>query len=648
MAEKAAVKASSLRRRGDMALALTAVLMILLMVVPLPPLILDVLLALNLAVSATTLLVTLYAEEPLALNAFPSLLLFITLFRLTLNLAATRLILSEGQAGGIIQTFGAFVTGGNLVVGVILFLLLTVVNFVVITKGAGRIAEVAARFVLDALPGKQLSIDADLNAGIIDESEAKRRRDKVAAEADFYGAMDGASKFVRGETIAGLLIVFVNVLGGLILGMAEQDLSWAEAVSVYVTLAVGCGLVMQIPALLISVGAGILMTRSSSKQQLGDVLVDQLFHHPKVLWMTAALLAALALVPGMPWLILVPMAVVLAVYAKTLRKETSASPEPSSSSPGQPAARVLDNGADLDKALIVDPLTIDLAQDLLPLAQASEGGLLERLSQLRRQVALELGVVLPSVRCRDNASLVSKSYRIAIRGVEVHRASLREAPDAAGALMAAVDRVVHDHAHELIDRQEVARLVDNARPHASAVIDELLPKRLTLGPILRVLQNLLREGVSIRDFISILEILADHAATTQDPEALTEHVRQGLSRKISQQWASEDGALHAVLLDPRVEEMLSLSLHKEESSVRLVLSPKIVSKISEQVERFVSQTSGPSRHPVVLTTALLRPHLKKVVYRRLPQTPVLSVNEIEPSMEVKPLGVITSEVLVDL
>lgn len=690
-------KLVSVHRHSDVIFAVAVIGIVLLLVVPLPPVLLDVMLSFSILLAVTTLLMTLYVEEAIEFSAFPTLLLFLTLFRLGLNIASTRMILSQAQAGDIIKTFGEFVTGGNQVVGFVIFTLLTVINFVVITKGSGRVAEVAARFTLDAMPGKQMSIDADLNAGIIDEQEAKMRRSKITLEADFYGSMDGASKFVRGDAIAGIVITVVNILGGLMIGMFVRGMGWEEAVNVYTLLSVGDGLVSQVPALLISVGAGIIVTRSSSsRSNLGQTLRVQLFNNPRVLFITASIVAMLGLVPGMPVLVMFSIAGVLALYSYSLWRLSSdelasfgaAMTSPKAVEEGKPKSQP----EEVERALFVDPMEIEMGYGLIPLVDQSRGGdLLSRITVIRRQIASELGVVVPPIRIRDNMSLESDNYSIKIKGIEVTSGKLfldsylamnpgnvemsisgiktiepafglpalwisssqKDAAEAAGytvvdtlsVLATHLTEIIHAHAYELINRQEVAKLIENAKVHASAVVEELVPNLLTNGQVMRVLQNLLRERISIRDIVSILEMLADHAQQTTDPFILTEYVRQGLARSISKQYSDDSHTIHAITLDPKVEQMIMESIQKNDFGSRVILRPSTVQKVMEELNRFVDESSQKGAQAVVLVSPTVRLHFKQLIERNMPRLPVLSFNELSTDIEVVSAGVISSEVL---
>jgi flagellar biosynthesis protein FlhA len=680
-------------RHSDLFLAAAVIFILLLLVIPLTDYALDFLISVSIVISVLTLLVTLYTEETLSFNAFPSFLLFLTLFRLGLNIASTRMILTEGHAGYIIKTFGEVVTGGNAFVGFVIFLLLTGINFVVITKGSGRVAEVAARFTLDSLPGKQLAIDADVNAGLIDEKTAKERRDKIMVEADFYGAMDGASKFVRGDAIAGMVIILVNIVGGFIVGMVIKGMSWDQVIKVYITLTVGDGLVTQIPALLVSVGAGIIVTRSSTKENLAESFRKQLFNSPKVLTITSTILFLLGCVPGMPQLVIFPIVATLYFYAFYLSKlpEFQKDLEKSHDLHGSLELRGK-KLEDVEKILFIDPMEIELGHRLTSLVEEKKGNnLLKRISLIRRQIAMEMGIVVPSIRIKDNLMLNAESYLIKIKGNEVAlgmlhidnylamnpgtvkqtitgipslepafglpalwiKASLKDyavncgyiVADPMTVLMTHLTEVIRSHANELVNRQEVAKLIDNTREIAPAVISELVPAKLSIGQVLRVLQNLLRERVSIRDMVTILEILADSISRTTDMEALTEYVRQGLARTLTKQYTSDNNKLFVIVLDPKVEEMLIESLQTSNLGKMVIINPSIANKIIYQTRDIIKKAATRGVQPVFMTSAPLRPYFKRFIERTLPRLPVLSIYEIVPDMEIETLGVVTMDVL---
>lgn len=682
------------QHKSDAFLAVAVIFILFLLILPFSGFALDALISFSILLSVVTLLITLYTNEAIAFSAFPSFLLFLTLFRLGLNIATTRIILTEAHAGQIIQTFGEVVTGGNQFVGFIIFLLITGVNFVVITKGSGRVAEVAARFTLDSLPGKQLSIDADVGAGLIDEEEAKKRRDKIMIEADFYGAMDGASKFVRGDAIAGIIITLVNIIGGFIVGMGMRGMKWDEVVNVYITLTVGDGLVTQIPALLVSVAAGIIVTRSSSTDDLAESLRKQMFNNPKVLSITAFILLMLAFIPGMPIVVIAPISLILFLYSYALVKEENQKifAKESKKDSIEKADTYLQHVEEVERILFIDPMEIELGSQLTPLVKKSlEGNLQTRISHIRRQIASELGFVIPSIRIHDNRSLEPETYFIKIKGNEVSSGKLHlnqflaidsgritkkmkgeeilepafglsaiwinplqkeEAIEAGyivvdplSAFTTHLTEVIRSHSHELINRQDAAKIIDNARQYASKVIEEIFPSKLSLGQILRVLQNLLRERIPIRDIVSILEILADHCLATIDPDVLSEYVRQGLARSITQQNLNNDQSIHVITLDPKVEEMMIASIQKNAIEKKLVMHPEIISKILTEIQDILHEATKKGLRPVFLTSPMLRPHFKRLIERRYPRLPVMSFYELVPEIPVQSLGAISIDVL---
>jgi flagellar biosynthesis protein FlhA len=675
-------KLKLIHRNSDLILAYIVVSIIMLLVVPLRPFVLDGLITFSFILAITTLLVTLYTEDPLSFSSFPSLLLFITLFRLGLNIASARMILTQGEAGKIIQTFGDFVTGGNQIIGFVLFILLTGINFVVITKGSGRVAEVAARFTLDAMPGKQMSIDADLNAGIIDQEEAQLRRQRIVTEADFYGAMDGASKFVRGDAIAGVVIILVILAGGFLVGMVQNNLNFQQASALYVPLTVGDGLVTQIPALLISVGAGIIVTRSSSRENLGKLFRKQLFSNPKVLAVTGSTILLLGLMPGMPFLVTFPVAIALFIYAYILQKRSEAETDEAAITSDETEFKKKKIGS-LDRILFVDTLKVELGPGLSPLSSpTSKESLFKRIGQIRQQIALELGIVVPPIRIINNPALPEDTYVVKIKGNEIGRGTLKlnsflaiptqniglkeelKSPfwinadqkenaqsrgyiliDPLTVLTNHLLEIIRNHADELLNRQEVARLIDNAKDYASAVINEILPHRLTLGQILKILQNLLRERISIRDIGSILEILADYCQTSKDVDVLTEYVRQGLARNISKQYLSEDNRLHVITLDPKVEQAMLNGLQVNEFGKQIIVHPGITLKLVESLNRLIDRTKQGGVQPILMTTAGIRPYVKKLIERNLPQVPTLSYQEVAPDVPITPIGMVPPDVL---
>jgi flagellar biosynthesis protein FlhA len=680
-------------RHSDLFLAAAVIFILLLLIIPLTDFALDFLISASIIISVMTLLVTLYTEETLSFNSFPSFLLFLTLFRLGLNIASTRMILTEGHAGYIIKTFGEVVTGGNAFVGFVIFLLLTGINFVVITKGSGRVAEVAARFTLDSLPGKQLAIDADVNAGLIDEKVAKERRDKIMVEADFYGAMDGASKFVRGDAIAAMVIILVNMVGGFVVGIFIKGMNWDQVVKVYITLTVGDGLVTQIPALLVSVGAGIIVTRSSTKENLAESFRKQLFNNPKVLTITSTILFLLGCVPGMPKLVIFPLVATLYFYAYYLNKLPDHLKDSEKTQDSHISAELRGRKLeDIEKILFIDPMEIELGHKLTSLVEEKKGNnLLKRISLIRRQIATEMGIVVPSIRIRDNLSLNPENYVIKIKGNEVAlgelhidnflamnpgtvkqtisgiaslepafglsalwiKASIKDyavncgyiVADPMTVLMTHLTEVIRSHANELLDRQEVSKLIENTREITPTVIVELIPGKINMGQILRILQNLLRERVSIRDLVTILENIADNIDQTIDVEVLTEYVRRGLARALTKQYTTDNKKIFAIILDPKVEEMLIESIQNTSLGKMIVIHPSIANKIIYQTKDVILKAAARGVQPIFMTSAPLRPYFKRFVERSISKLPVLSFYEIISDTEIETLGVVSMDVL---
>ena len=669
--------------RGDIVLAGGLVGVLALTVVPLPAAVLDVLLAFSLCAAVLTFLVAFYVEKPLEFSAFPSLLLFVTLLRLALNVASARLILTNGDsgthaAGGIIQAFGDFAVGGNFVVGAIVFLILVIVNFIVITKGAERISEVSARFTLDSMPGKQMAIDADLGAGMITEKEARQRRREVEQEADFHGAMDGASKFVRGDAIAGLLIVAINIVGGMIIGIVQKDMSAVDAAHTFTTLSIGDGLVTQIPALLVSTGAALLITRSGD-DPLAGALGQQLLSRARPIKMSAVILLLIGLIPGMPHLIFVGLAALTwwvsrrAGRAQAARAagEAGAIPLPGghAAAPSRHDPEV--QKADIEAALPVELLSLDVGLDLLPLVDATRNGeILSRVADLRKHIALELGLIVPPVHVRDDLRLKPGGYRISISGVTVAEGEVRAgrlmAIDAGGRAIASlpgeaarepvfglpakwigasergraeaagctvvdassvvatnVTEVIRRHAADLLGRREVQELLDLAGKHDSKVVEELIPHLMSLGDVIKVLRGLLRENVSIRDLRTILEALADHAAQIKDPGELTELVRQRLARRITRQNLTDAGQLRAMVLAPKAEDLF------RDSGTR---NARALSKLTGEIEDHTRRAVESDVPAVLVVAPDIRRTVAAVAQRHIPGLTVLSYREVDPSV----------------
>ena len=676
---------AGLLRYSDVFIAFVVITIVAMMIIPMPPFLLDIMLTFNITFALLVLLIAMNTLQPLEFSVFPSLLLVATLFRLSLNVSSTRLILLEGYAGRVILSFGQFVVSGNPVVGFIVFLILVVIQFIVITKGAERVAEVAARFTLDAMPGKQMSIDADLNAGIITENEARVKRLEIRREADFYGAMDGASKFVKGDAIAGIVITLINIGGGFIIGMLQEGMPWDAALQKYTLLTVGDGLVTQIPALLISTATGIIVTRSASESNLGQDLTKQLLSQPRVLTVATVLLTLLGLIPGLPSIPFFFLAGLTGYLAYNLNisqqreikqrdTEREKKPDP------------LLQQRDMTSLLQVDPLEVELGYALVPMADPQQGGdLLERIVLIRRQQALEMGFLVPTVRVRDNMQLSPNQYRISVRGLETAEGELmpgyvlamgpeeseshvdgiptreptfglpalwireeqrQEAEEAnytvvdpPAVLATHLTEVIKEHIHELLGRQEVKTLLDGIRENYPAIVDELVPTILSLGQVQRVLGNLLKEKVSIRNLVTILETLGDYGPLTKDTDLLTEYVRQSLARQISHQYRPEKGPLPVITLAPDVEETIRSSLQQSEYGNYLALAPEKTEKLLHSLKSIYQEAMAQGyQTPILLSSPVIRFYLWRLLEKQLPRMPVLSYNELEANMEIQVIG----------
>jgi flagellar biosynthesis protein FlhA len=690
MAESIAVKRSALSSitAGSSAmLAIGVIGILLVMLVPLPTFILDILLSFSITISIIILLMSMYVMKPLDFSAFPSVLLTVTLLRLSLNVASTRLILLHGHegtgaAGQVIKAFGSFVVGGNYVVGMIVFSVLVLINFVVITKGATRIAEVAARFTLDAMPGKQMSIDADLNTGLISDSDARRRRREIETEANFYGAMDGASKFVRGDAVAGIIIVLVNVVGGLIVGVMQQGMAMADAARTYTLLSVGDGLVTQVPALIVSTAAGMLVTRTTASGELGEEMKKQLFTQPKAIALASIVLFTFALIPGMPKVAFIIVASLMSFLAYTLFQSGE---KPVEQQEETKTAPVAETSADL--LMPLDPLCLEVGYGLIPLVDTSQGGeLLHRIKALRKQLAAEMGFIMPAVHIRDNLQLKPNEYSFLMKGAEIARGELildhrlaivpeengfkiagistrepafglpavwipeREAEaiqakgivvvDAATVVTTHITEIVKSHVDELLGRQEVQAIIDSLGASHPKVIEDLVPKTVPLGTLQKVLQRLLRERVSIRDILMIIETLADYVPMTKNVDILTGYVRQALGRTITRQYRDRDNTIHVMMVSPAVEEVINRSIQHTEYESFVSPDPGVVRTFIEGAHKLMGSFTSKGLPPIVLTSANTRIHLKKIMERFFPNIVVLAHNEITSDTNITSLGMV--------
>ncbi len=670
---------------------------VLLLILPVPPLLLDLLLAVSIASSLLILLVILYTDDPSEFTGFPSLLLFVTLFRLALNVATTRLILISGNAGHIIEAFGNFVVGGNYVVGIVIFAILVIINFVVITKGAGRIAAVAARFTLDAMPGKQMAIDAELGAGIINEQQARARRRKVEQEADFYGAMDGASKFVRGDAVAAVIITVVNVVGGFAIGMAQRGMSLTEALSRYTLLSIGDGLVSQIPALVTSMAAGLLVTRAASRNNFGEELGRQLTSYPRALSILAAMLALLSLVPGLPMFPFLVLAVLAWYIGRNIKPRTAGDTEASrkadgkaakGSEVGTAAAPGAASGAATDKLenlLGVDAMLIELGFGLVSLADPRKGGdLLERVTGVRRQFAQDMGLLIPPIKLRDNLQIGANEYRFLLKGNPVaignlmpgyslamnatnSRVQLKGIPttepvfqlpatwiteverktaeiagytvvDASSVLITHLTEVVKHQSHEILSRQDVQQLLDHLKTTHPTVVNELVPAQLNVGHIQRILQNLLAEGISIRNLASILEKVSDFAGVSKNPDELSEHARRALGPQIVKPYQDERGVLKAITLDPRLEQEIAKGVRQSQTEIALLLEPRLARHLVESLSKMIQGLLASGQAPVVLCGPHIRLAFRRFFEATFSDLTVLSYSEVPSRVDIQSAG----------
>lgn len=687
-------------RQSDIILAVLAITIIVFMMVPIPTWMMDMLLTINISLAFLILMAALYTDRPLQFSTFPTLLLLVTLLRLSLNVSSSRLILTAGDAGKVIDAFGNFVIGKNYIVGILIFLILVVIQFVVVTNGATRIAEVAARFTLDAMPGKQMAIDADLNTGLIDEDEAKRRRLTIQKEADFYGAMDGASKFVRGDAIAGLVIVFVNIIGGICIGIFQFHWEITKVLAVFTRLTIGDGLVTQIPAIVIAIATGILVSRSIGEEQLAQKMGKQIFLSPRGVLVVANALLLLGLatpLPKIPFLLVGIIITTVGIIllrgeSKEFLMEGSASsgrvvlPSGSTPPPMLPEGKESENMVALLK---IDPIELEIGYRLIPLVDAEQGGdLLERITKIRRQMALQLGLILPPIRVRDNIQLKPRDYSIKLRGIEVAHGEIhvghylamnpgidtedlegikttepvfglpaiwitdahKEKAEMLGftvfdpstVIATHITEIVKRHSADILTRQDVQALLDNVKKEAPAVVDELVPALLSIGEIQRVFQNLLKEKISIRDLVPILESLANWARTTKDPDMLSEYARQGISRSICQFYVTPQGVLPVITLKPDLEGIISDSVMRTDQGLSMTLDPLLVQKIVQTIAKEVDKVMSKGyTQPILLCSSKIRLVLRRLTERTLPHLTILSYNEIIPGqVDLQTIGVI--------
>lgn len=682
-------KRFSIKNNMDIIMAFVVISVVLMIIIPLPPEILDILLSFNITISVVIILLTMFTTEVLQFSVFPTLLLITTLFRLALNISSARLILKDAYAGEVINAFGSFVVGGNYVVGIIIFLIIVIIQFIVITNGAGRVSEVSARFTLDAMPGKQMSIDADLNAGLIDEMGARERRKRLQQEADFYGAMDGASKFIKGDAIAGIIITGINIIGGIIIGVVMLNMDAATAAQTYTRLTIGDGLVTQVPALLISTASGILVTRSGNDENFGTLAVRQLTGFPKVIAIASVVLLFLAIIPGLPHLAFFILAIACGISAYLLYKEEKEKAIEQIEIEQQEITEIESKEPENVMSLIsVEPMEVEIGYGLIPLADEVSGGdLLQRITSVRRQCAIEMGIVVQPIRIRDNLQLKTNEYVIKIRGTVVAKGELmpnmllcmdptngeaeiqgirtiepsfglpaiwvnkdqREEAEIKGltvvdpttVMVTHLTETIKNHCYELLGRQEVKLIVDSVKEKYNTVVEELIPDLLTIGELQKVLQNLLRERVPIKDMVTIMESLADNSRTTKDIEVLTEYVRFALGRSICNPMVDDGGAITVITLDPQIEDLISNNIQKSMQGSFPAIDPEVTGRILNALKNTLDSVYFYENQPVVLVSPKVRPAFRRLIEMVFPAVSVLSLNEIPNDIEIKTEGVVS-------
>ena len=673
----------------DFAVAIYIVVAIIMLIIPIPPFLLDILLALDFALSMTIMFGTMFASEVLDMSFFPTLLLFTTVFRIGLNASSTRQILLNGYAGNVVQTFGNFVGGGNLVVGVIVFIILIIVQFMVINKGSERVSEVTARFTLDAMPGKQMAIDADLNTGAIDDAEAKRRRDKIQEEASFFGSMDGATKYVKGDATAGLIITFINIIGGIAMGMIFSGLSIQEALSKYAILTIGDGLVSQIPSLMTALSTGILVTKGSKTENFGLTILNQLFRTPQSMFLVAGVMIVLGIFTPLNDILFLIIAAFFIFLGIRLNRKAKIAAIETEVSEEEAEAEEIRQPENVNSLLAVDPIELEFGSGIIPLADLNQGGdLLDRVVMIRRQIALELGTIVPIIRLRDNIQLNPNQYIIKIKGIQVSEGEIlfdhymamnpgyveeeitgiptfepsfhlpatwitegqRERAESLGytvvdppsIIATHLTEIIREHIDELLTRQDVQNLLNNIKETNPSLVEELTPKLLGLGEIQKVLQNLLREGISIRDLLTILETLADYAQTTRDTDILTEYVRQALKRAISTKYFPPNETSSVVTLDPKIEQEIMGSVKQTETGAFLNMDPQRSRAIVDAVGKEVEKLENLGKTPIVITSPIVRMYFKRMTEDYYRDLVVVSYNEIESNVELQSVGMVTA------
>lgn len=673
-------------KAGDIVIGLFIMLAVIILLLPMPTFLLDVFITVNIMLALIILFNALFAKEALDMSSFPSILLFITVYRLALNVSSTRSILLKGDAGNVIDTFGKFVGGDNLVVGIVIFIILVIINFMVITKGSERVAEVSARFTLDAMPGKQMAIDADLNSGLIDEMQARERREKIQNEASFYGSMDGASKFVKGDAVAGLLITGINIVGGILIGIFS-GMDVMEALQKYAILTIGDGLVSQIPALLVSLSTGMLVTKVSKDTEVSETLLSELGSLPKVMYLAGVSLIFLGVATPLPWYIFIAFGGGLVIIGRNMATELQVAAIEEEISTEDVEAEETRKPENVVNLLQVDPIELEFGYGIIPLADVNQGGdLLDRVVMIRRQIALELGTIVPIIRLRDNIQLNPNQYVVKIKGIQIADGEIlfdhymamnpgyveeeidgietvepafklpalwitesqRERAETLGytvvdppsIIATHLTEIIKQHLHELLTRQDVKTLINNVNENHPTLIEELTPKLLSVGEIQKVLMNLLKEGVSIRDLVTVFETLADNAAVSRDPDLLTEYVRQELKRSISMKFFDSD-TNQVVTLDPAIEQSIMDSVKQSEQGAYLNMDPAVIQQIIDATGEEAEKMVASGRVPIILTSPIVRIYYKRIVEERYPDIIVISYSELDPTIELQSVGMVS-------
>ncbi len=676
-------------KKADLGVALYILAAIVMMIIPIPSILLDIMLAFNLSVAFLILFVCMFSKEVLEMSYFPTILLFTTIFRISLNVSSTKLILSDGDPGNVVRTFGSFVGGDNIIVGVIVFIILVLIQFIVINKGSERVAEVTARFTLDAMPGKQMAIDADLNTGAISDSEAKLRREKIQQEASFFGSMDGAVKYVKGDAVAGLIITVINIVGGIAMEMSRGG-DFNSALSTYTILTIGDGLVSQIPSLLISLSTGILVTKGSGSADFGNKLVGQLFGIPKTLYIVGAVIAFLGIATPLTTIIFVMFGAVFIICGRVIQGSLETSQIVEETETEEVEAQEIRQPENVTSLLSVDPIELEFGYGIIPLANVSQGGdLLDRVVMIRRQIAIELGTVVPIIRLRDNIQLNPNQYIIKIKGIQVSEGEIlfdhymamnpgyveeeitgiptfepsfhlpavwitesqRERAESLGytvvdppsIIATHLTEIIRQHLSELLTRQDVQKLIENLKESNPSVVEELYPKLLGLGEIQKILQNLLKEGISIRDLLTVFETLADYSATTRDTDILTEYVRQSLKRSISSKYFPQNETVSVVTLDPKLEQAIMASVKQTEQGAYLTLDPDKTKSIIDSTGKELKKLENLGKNEIIITSPIVRMYYKRLIEDYYKDAIVVSYNEIESNVELQSVGMVTDK-----